>query len=144
MYMATHSITLTKLIKASPEKVFKAFIEKEQLEEWYAPGPMKAEFRVFEPKVGGSFEIAMISPEGKEHISQGVFKEIVMPTKLVHTWQWVSPDEGAETLVTVEFKEVSEGTEIVFVHENFAEEENAQHHKKGWASILDKLEKRFA
>ena len=51
---------------------------------------------------------------------------------------------GVETLVTVEFRAIAEGTEIVVTHEGFPTAEVAADHEMGWASCIDGFEGLFA
>jgi len=137
--MSTYDLKLTKVVKAPREKVFAALVEKGQLEKWFAPVDMTTEARVFEPKEGGAFEVAMKSADGSEHVTGGVFKEVDAPNKIVMTWKWLSPEPGPESLLTFEFNEVDEGTEVVLTHENFADEQSRDMHQEGWTSVLEKL-----
>ena len=51
---------------------------------------------------------------------------------------------GAETLVTVEFNDMGEATELILTHEQFSTEQNRNNHEWGWNSSLDCLEKSLA
>ena len=76
----------------------------------------------------------------------GTFQEVVPPEKLVFTWQWENtdgPTEGAETLVTVEFRDMGESTEVLLVHERFPSADVRDAHQQGWTSMLDCCQEHF-
>lgn len=139
-----HDLTLKKVVKADKDTVFNALTKKEEIEKWFAPGPMKVEARTFEPNEGGAFKVVMISEEGNEFVSEGIFKTIDAPNKVVMSWRWTSPEPGAETTVSFILEEVDGGTEVTLLHEGFTEEQYKKRHEEGWVGCLDKLEKMYA
>jgi uncharacterized protein YndB with AHSA1/START domain len=84
----------------------------------------------------------MREPDGKEHRVSGVYREIDPPRKVVYTWGWDGDHPVKDSLVTVEFHEQGDATEVVLTHAIAHDQERANH-EKGWASIMDKLETHF-
>lgn len=77
----------------------------------------------------------MRSPEDTNHTVIGVYREIDKPERLSFTWAWETGDmPDAETLVTLDFTEVSEGTELTLTQEGFPTEEFRDRHEQGWTS----------
>ena len=62
-----------------------------------------------------------------------------LPRKLVYTWRWESEPEAPETLVTVEFLDRGNATELVLTQELFTSEEAKQKHETGWTGCFEKL-----
>jgi CubicO group peptidase (beta-lactamase class C family) len=72
----------------------------------------------------------------------GVYREIIPNEKLVFTWGWEGP-ERHETLVTIELSDRDGGTELVLLHERFADQAAADHHGQGWRGCLENLATRI-
>lgn len=90
---------------------------------------------------GGAYRFHMRSPEGVDHRSQGVFREIVEPERLVFSWAWEDAESkpGHETLVTVSFAEQGAKTKLT-LHQAIFESVTARDaHQGGWISCLDRL-----
>lgn len=94
-----------------------------------------------DPKAGGSYHVTMHQDDGEDVEIVGVYREIQRPARLVFTWRRLedAPKLEFDTLVTLEFHEHGEGTELVLTHEYFQDEEQRDTHAEGWSGILDKL-----
>jgi uncharacterized protein YndB with AHSA1/START domain len=92
-------------------------------------------------RVGGRFRIVFGGPDGKAHECAGVYKEVVPNRKLVFTWTWPNSTPERESLVTIVFKQVADGTELAFRHERLFDEKVRDDHQRGWSSALDQLER---
>ncbi len=138
------SLRLSRVIKADPERVFRAWTEPKELKRWSCP---EGDYTVADVKadltVGGRYRIQMKTPEGDLVAAHGVYKEIERPRKLVYTWDWEGESIG-ETLVTVEFNDLGGSTEVVLTHERFPNVEAKTGHEEGWTGCLNKLERLFA
>ena len=134
------SLTLSRHYPVGPEKVWRAWTDPEAVKKWWGPGPGEpvsaAELDV---RVGGRFRIVFGGPDGKEHECAGVYKEVVPNRKLVFTWSWPRTTPERVSVVTITFKAVSEGTDLVFTHEQLFDEKVRDDHKRGWSGTLDKL-----
>ncbi len=136
------SLTLKRRLKASPAKVFAAWTDPEKVKRWMGPGAIVAVAAESDARPGGRYRIAMREPDGAPHDVGGVYREVVADERLVFTWAWET-DPERESLVTVEFKADGDGTLLTLTHEQFADEESRDGHKRGWNGALDKLEKLF-
>jgi len=110
------------------------------------PGEITAPEIDSDLRVGGAYRIVMLRSDGERLPVRGVFREIREPERLSYTWTWEedSPESEIETLVTVEFRELGQETEVVLTHEGFASEESRGNHEQGWNGALDKLAKLLA
>ncbi|MBD3161031.1 MAG: SRPBCC domain-containing protein [Candidatus Latescibacteria bacterium] len=135
------SLTLTRTVKADPERVFDAWTREELLRRWFAPPGYTCCEVDMDPRVGGRYRIAMQKDGGGEsHIVGGTLEEIERPRRLVLSWAWEgSPFEQEPMRVTVTFTPKNGETEIVLTHERFADEDQRDSHEKGWSACLDQL-----
>ncbi len=139
---AATTLLLKRTFNAPREKVFKAWTDPKQMKKWIIPQDgfsvpnADVNFRV-----GGKYRIEMLSPEGVCHTATGTYREIAVPKKLVFTWFWENRPEEGETLVTVEFYEQGNATEVVLTHALFQIEAVRDDHITGWSGALGQLVK---
>ncbi|MBA3581528.1 MAG: SRPBCC domain-containing protein [Gammaproteobacteria bacterium] len=147
MSTKTYQTQVTQFIQAKREKVFAAWTSVEHIKNWFAPGAMTVAHAECDPRVGGHYVVHMdgrcltnVQDESQKklHKLSGVYKEIIPNEKLVFTWGSESEDR-VETLVTIEFKDLNNGTNVILTHERFITVESAEQHNAGWHGCLDKL-----
>ena len=139
--MSENKVVVRKLIKASPEEVFEAFTNPEIMTKWFF-GVDEWSVEVSNTlKVGGSYTLNMIATDGKKYRHTGEYKVIAPHEKLVFTW---NSDFAQNTVVTVNFSQVAEGTEMTLTHEFLPTDKAREDHRKGWTTCLNNLEKLFA
>ena len=112
------------VIEASPEIVFKAIIEPEEIIQWL---PDQA---ILEPKVGGRVIIITLKethPEWKlerDIIMEGTIKEFVPNKKLSYTWKFNDTPDFPETTVTWELEQIEHNkTKLELTHSGFTGKE---------------------
>ena len=137
-------LKIRRIYHASRERVFRAWTDPEQLEKWFAVAEgYTTPIADVDLRVGGSYRLGM-QPPGDDGvlIVGGIYQQILPPEKLVFTWRWESPNENEpETLVTVEFHEQDNGTEIILKHELFADVHERDKHGEGWVGCMNHLER---
>ncbi len=134
------TLRLSRIIKASPERVFHAWTDPAEMKQWAGPDGVEVEIAEVDLTVGGRYHIGMRSPDGKTFNAVGVYREITTPSRLVYTWQWQEKEhDDGETLVTVEFNKRDGSTELVLTHE-LPTVESRDNHGQGWESCLNRLE----
>ena len=139
----TSSLRLIRIIAASQEDVFEAWTNPDLMMKWSAPEGAEIRSADSDLRVGGAFRIHMTGESG-EHIAYGTYQEIDRPNRLVYTWDWENPDSHmGGTLISVEFNQVGESTEVIMTHDLFPTEEVMEAHNQGWVSCLNRLEKIF-
>lgn len=140
--MTTRTDTLleiTRTFGASPERVFAAWTEPAQLARWAAPEGARATAVNVDLRPGGRWRIRMVGEE-ETYTAYGTYVEVVEPSKLVYTWSWEEEQfDVGETLVTVTFRAVPAGCEVVIRHERFPAAEAVAGHAEGWESCLGRL-----
>jgi uncharacterized protein YndB with AHSA1/START domain len=133
---------MTRVLRAPRPLVFRALTEPAELAEWWGPKGFTAPSVDFDPRVGGSYRIAMQPPEGEVFYLAGEFREVEPPVRLVYTFRWEDPTpDDRETVVTLSLHELGDDTELHFAQDSFATEERRALHQEGWTNSFDKLEK---
>lgn len=133
------ALELRRTFPAPRERVFRAWTTAEEIRSWQAPGPMTTPFATVDLRVGGAYQIHIRAPDGREHRVAGVYREVDPPSRLVYTWRWETDGPEDETLVTVEFKDRGQTTEVVLRHERFRTADQRARHETGWTGCLAKL-----
>jgi uncharacterized protein YndB with AHSA1/START domain len=142
--MTANSLRVSRIIKATPDALFRAWTEPAQLRKWWrmdGEGWSTGE-TTLDLRVGGKYRLGMTGPDGQAHIAIGEYREVRRPDRLVFTWDWDKPTGRlGETVVTIEFKDVGNGaTEVVLTHEGFGDEKQVAGHEKGWTQLLSLLD----
>lgn len=128
-----NQLTIRRTFDAPRERVYRAFTDPDELEEWFVPDGMTAEVRALEPEPGGAFEVSWTDGVNRMD-NEGTYVEVVENERLVA----VEETPGGELRLTYEFRDVDDGTEVA-VTQTFPGPvpDGAD---EGWASILDNLE----
>jgi len=136
------SLTLTRRFPVAPEKVWRAWTDPQALKQWFGPGgPQPVALAELDLRVGGRFHVVFGGPQGTEHEVEGVYREVIPNRKLVFTWTWPRTTPERESVVTVELRKVTGGTELVFRHEQLFDETVRDNHRQGWSETMVKLER---
>ncbi|MDA0264805.1 MAG: SRPBCC domain-containing protein [Chloroflexi bacterium] len=146
------SLKVSRTINASRRRVFDAWTQPEMLQKWWG---VQESFTVpvaeVDLRTGGKYRLGMQDPsQSVPYVCYGVYREVDPPAKLVFTWtlEKMPGDDSdfvpAETLVTVEFIERGDATEVVLTHERFTDEPMRDEHQGGWSGCLDNLDRLFA
>jgi len=135
--LASAAVVVRRVIAASAEDLFDAWLDPEALAQWMRPGTINSTVARVEPRVGGTYEITMQGQSGLI-VHKGVYRHIERPTRLVFTWI-SGPTEFKETLVTVDFVRVDKRTEVIVTHEQLPESAMPSH-RNGWTSGLEHLD----
>lgn len=108
-----NTIRLHRVLAASPEKVYRAFLEPDALAKWLPPNGFAGTVHHLEPTVGGTHKMSFRKfTTGKSHAFGGTYLELVPGEKLRYTDKFDDPNLPGEMEVTVTLKKVSVGTEL--------------------------------
>jgi len=111
--MSTHTIRLHRVLRSSPEKVYRAFLDADAMCRWLPPYGFLGKIHHFEPKVGGSFKMSFTNyGTGASHSFGGNFLELVPNERLRYDDKFDDPNLPGVMEVTVTLKKVLCGTEI--------------------------------
>jgi uncharacterized protein YndB with AHSA1/START domain len=140
------SLTIRRTYPRPRAEVFRSWTDPQELMKWWGPPGYDSPSAEVDLKVGGHYRLAMRKlPDGAPFYVTGVYQEIVIPERLVFTWNWEGgPPYGSNTLVTLEFHDAADGTELVLNHQRFDSEMTRDNHTQGWHGALEKLSTRLA
>ena len=90
------SLTLKRRLNASPEKVYAAWTNPQQIARWFGPSSVKAGTgqASIDARTGGRYRIGFTNEDGKHHEVGGAYREVVPNRKLVFSWAWRSTPES--------------------------------------------------
>ena len=143
---AERELTITRIFNAPRELVFKAWTDPKQLAKWWGPKTFTNPVCEVDLKLGGTLRIVMRAPDGGEYPMQGIFREIVPPSRLVFTNIALDKDGHhiIEGLTTVTFAEDGGKTKLTLQTRGVAVVDYAaaylQGMEAGWTQSLEKLE----
>jgi len=134
------AITLRRTIPARRGEVFRAWTDPAELKRWWArPGFTVVDAQV-DLRIGGGFRIDTRPDVGNVFSVFGSYREVRPPERLVYTWAWQGTRmDGIETLVTVDFREAGQDTEILLTHEGFDTQGDHTAHRDAWIGCFDRL-----
>jgi uncharacterized protein YndB with AHSA1/START domain len=134
-------LRLEKIVLVPPERVFAAFVDAEQLRHWWGPAGFTVLGLQFDAVEGSGYRIAMQPPEGDAFHIRGTFRAVEAPRRLAYTFLYEEPDpDDQETLVTLTFEPVEQGTRVVLDQGQFKTAARCALHRDGWTQTLERLE----
>ncbi len=146
--LSQRELTLTRVIDASPERVFAAWTQPELLKQWFTPRPWTTPVVEVDVRAGGSSFFLMRGPEGQEFPNRGVYLEVVPNRKLVFTDAYVKawePSEKPFMTAVVTFEPTADGKTNYTARVMHATVADREQHEKmgfhaGWGAAADQLE----
>jgi uncharacterized protein YndB with AHSA1/START domain len=133
------TLRLVRRIPAARDRVFRAWTDPEVIRRWWVPFEgYSVPAAEVDLRVGGSYRLTMRSAKGEVFSLVGTYREVRPPHRLVYTWEWEGGPDG-ETVVTVEFRDLGEATEVVLTHAGFPGPPARDRHREGWNGVLDRL-----
>lgn len=144
--MSDRELTLTRLIDASPEKLYRAWTEPGLLKEWFAPLPWTTPEAQVDVRPGGANCFVMRSPDGQDMPLRGVYLEVVPNRKIVFTDAFTSawePSGKPFMTVAVTFEPEGGKTRYTARVSHWTVEDREAHEKMGfhtgWGQCTDQL-----
>jgi len=140
--MSNNSVTLHRVLKASPQKIYRAFTEPNAMASWLPPYGFICVVHSFEAKVGGSYKMSFTNfSTGKGHAFGGTFLDIKPNEFLKYKDKFDDPNIPSEMITSVWLKKVSCGTEIKVIQEGIPSAIPTEMCYLGWQESLEKLMK---
>lgn len=140
--MTTHTIRLHRVLRATPERVYRAFLDSEAMAKWLPPNGFTGKVHHMDAKVGGSFRMSFTNfTSGKSHSFGGEFLELVPHERLRYTDKFDDPNLPGVIQVTVTLQRVTCGTELNVVQEGVPGIIPAEACYLGWQESLVLLAK---
>lgn len=138
--MPTGTVHLHRVLRALPERVYKAFLHAEAIAKWLPPYGFTCKVHHMEAKVGGTFRMSFSNfGTGGEHAFGGEYLELVPNERIRYTDKFDDPNLPGEMHVTVSLTQVSCGTELSIVQEGIPEAIPVEMCYLGWQECLIQL-----
>ena len=138
--MANNTVHLHRILKAPVSRLFKAFSEPEAKAVWLPPFGFVGQAHSFDFKVGGTYKMSFTNfTTGQKDSWSGIFTDIKPNALIVYKDKFDNPHLPGEMTVSVTFKELSCGTELIIKHEGIPEMIPAEMCYLGWQESLVKL-----
>jgi uncharacterized protein YndB with AHSA1/START domain len=116
--MASNTIKLHRVLKTTPEKIYRAFLDADALSKWLPPYGFTCKVYQLEAKVGGSYKMSFANfSSGHGQSFGGKYLELVPNERICHTDAFDDPNLPGEMKTTITLKPVSCGTELNIVQE---------------------------
>ena len=116
--MPTHTLRLHRVIKATPERVYRAFLDADALVKWLPPNGFTGKVHHLEAKVGGTYKMSFTNfNSGQVHSFGGEYVELVPHELIRYTDTFDDPDLPGVMQTTVTLREVFCGVELSVVQE---------------------------
>lgn len=140
--MTTHTIRLHRVLRAKPERVYRAFLDADAMSKWLPPNGFTGKVHHLDAKVGGTFKMSFTNfTTGKSHSFGGEYLELVPHERLRYTDRFDDPNLPGVIQVAVTLKPVSCGTELNVVQEGVPGFIPAEACYLGWQESLTLLAK---
>ena len=137
---ATITLQVKRTFQAPRERVFHAWTDRAELVRWFAPSAdYSTVVSELDLRVGGRYRVEMRQKGGNVHTVFGTYQEIKRPEKIVFTWRWEGEASPDDTLVTIEFHDLGNSTEVILTHERLPSTEARDKHTHGWNGCMDQL-----
>ncbi len=138
--MSGNTITLHRVVKAPPERVYRAFLEPEALVKWYPPHGFTCQVFSMDARVGGGYKMAFTNfSSGKSHSFAGTFLELIPNSLIRLNDQFDDPNLPGLMQVTIRLKPVLIGTELTIEQNGVPEAIPAEFCYAGWQESLQLL-----
>ena len=138
--MKNNSVSLHRMIRTSPEKLYRAFTEAAAMASWLPPYGFVCTVHSMDVKVGGTFRMSFQNfSTGNGHSFGGEYVEIKPNDFLKYTDKFDDPNLPGEITTSVWITKTSVGTELKVLQENIPSLIPAEACYLGWQDSLDKL-----
>lgn len=135
-----NTVRLHRVLKSTPEKVYKAFLDPVALTKWLPPFGFTATVHEMDAKVGGKFRMSFTNfGAGGSHSFGGTYLELVPNEKIRYTDQFDDPNMPEILEVTVELRKVLCGTDLQVTQSNLPESIPVEFCYLGWQESLVQL-----
>jgi uncharacterized protein YndB with AHSA1/START domain len=140
--MSGNTIRLHRVLRAAPERVYRAFLDPDAMVKWLPPNGFTGKVHQLDAKVGGAHKMSFRNfTTGKSHSFGGRYLELEPHERIRYTDRFDDPNLPGEMQTTVTLKKVSVGTELSIVQEGVPEVIPAEACYLGWQESLTLLAK---
>ena len=140
--MSTNTIRLHRVLRATPERIYRAFLDADAMAKWLPPNGFTCKVYHLDAKVGGTHKMSFTNfTTGHCHSFGGEYLELVPHERIRYTDKFDDPNLPGKLQVTVTLKKVSVGTELNIVQEGVPDVIPPEACYLGWQESLTLLAK---
>jgi len=140
--MSANSVQLHRVLRATPERIYRAFLDPDAMAKWLPPNGFTGKVHQIDPKVGGGYKMSFTNfTSGNSHSFGGKYVELKPHERIRYTNQFDNPGLPGEMTTTITLKKVSVGTELNVVQEGIPSAIPAEACYLGWQESLTLLAK---
>ena len=140
--MQSNTIRLHRVLRATPEKIYKAFLDPEAMAKWLPPYGFTGKVHQMDAKVGGTYKMSFTNfTTGNGHSFGGTYVELTPHERIRYTDKFDDPNLPGEMQTTVILTKVSCGTDLNIVQEGVPGVIPAEACYLGWQESLAQLAK---
>jgi len=138
--MPTGTVRLHRVLRAKPEKIYRAFLNADAMAKWIPPYGFTCKVHHLDARVGGTFRMSFENfSTGNGHSVGGSYLELVPGELIRYTDKFDDPNLPGDMLVTVSIRQVSCGSELTILQERIPEAIPIEMCHLGWQESLAQL-----
>lgn len=135
-----YTLTQIRVLRAPPERVYRAFIDPAALAKWNAPDGFTAIVHELDVRAGGRFRISFVNfASGQSHSFGGEYRELVPNERIVATDRFDDANLPGEIVTTTVFRQVASGTEVTVEQAGLPDVIPADACRMGWQQSFELL-----
>jgi uncharacterized protein YndB with AHSA1/START domain len=140
--MATGTVRLHRVLRAKPERVYRAFLDADAMAKWLPPYGFTCKVHHMDAQVGGAFKMSFTNfGTGNGHAFGGTYRELVPHERIRYSDVFDDPNMPGEMETTVSLKPVLCGTDVSIVQAGIPEMIPVEMCYLGWQESLAQLAK---
>jgi uncharacterized protein YndB with AHSA1/START domain len=140
--MPTNTVRFHRVLRAAPEKVYRAFLDADALAKWLPPNGFTGKVHHLDAKVGGAYKMSFTNfSTGRSHSFGGDYLELAPHERIRYTDKFDDPNLPGAMQTTINLKKVSCGTELNIVQEGLPDVIPPEACCLGWQESLTLLAK---
>lgn len=137
---STNSVRLHRVLRATPERIYRAFLEPDAMVKWLPPNGFTGKMHHLDAKVGGTYKMSFTNFSTGMSVSfGGTYLELVPHERIRFTDCFDDPNLPGEMVTTINFKEVSCGTDLTIEQVGLPDVIPAEECYLGWQDSLTLL-----
>jgi uncharacterized protein YndB with AHSA1/START domain len=140
--MTTNTVKLHRVLRATPERVYRAFLDADAMVKWLPPNGFTGKVYQADGKVGGIYRMSFTNfSTGKSHAFGGKYLELKSHERIRYSDKFEDPNLPGEMITTISLRQVFCGTELNITQEGIPAAIPAEACYLGWQESLSLLAK---
>jgi uncharacterized protein YndB with AHSA1/START domain len=137
-----NTVRLHRVLRTTPDRVYRAFLDPDAMAKWLPPNGFTGKVHHLDARVGGTYKMSFTNfGSGRSHSFGGEYLELVPNERIRNTDRFDDPNLPGEMQVTVTFRKVAVGTEVIVVQEGLPDVIPVDACMLGWQESLALLER---